>query len=392
MRGGFYDRWLLAGVYWFLLGMAWAPGSRIYQQGLVALLWLPVALCAWPARAQWQALWQRRGSGLVALAGLLVWALFSLSWSTADDLGREAKRVLYVVLFLGSFVLVAGAEPERLARVLRTSGLGLALAALASIVVFYGVSGQPWPARLEGIGHLQNPILGGYVMGVAALWLLCLPHERGGWRMAAVAGVLLLVVYMALTQSRGVWLAFVATAVSIPLCCPGRGSWRFSVALLGCTVFGLILFEPLVMERGTSYRPEIAEAALAMIRENPVLGLGIGADYRIQVPELGLAFQHSHNLFTHVAIELGLPGLLLWSIVWGWVGFDAWRARFSILGGCLLAMWGYATFVLMFDGASLLDSPRPAWMLSWLLVALWLVLPGGGRAAASVPSSAAAGR
>ncbi|MET0948093.1 MAG: polymerase, partial [Pseudomonas sp.] len=33
--------WLSAGLLWFLLAIAFAPSNKIYQQGLVALVWVP---------------------------------------------------------------------------------------------------------------------------------------------------------------------------------------------------------------------------------------------------------------------------------------------------------------------------------------------------------------
>lgn len=372
----FSRRWLMAGFLWFLLGIAWAPSSKLYQQGLVALLWLPAALCIWPARESLSPLWRHRRAGLIALVALFTWALISLLWSTAPEPGREAKRMLYPVLFMTGVVLLAGAEPRRLIRPLWVSGLGLALAAFVSIIMFYGVAGQPWMSRLAGIGQLEHPILGGYVMGVAALWLLCLLPEKRMQRVVSVVAVLALVAYMALTQSRGVWLALLATVALLPAWRSSRLNWTVSGSLLALAVLGFMLFEPIVTARGTSYRLEITQAALAMIGDNPLWGLGAGSGYEVAVPELKMKFDHSHNVFTHLGIELGLPGLLLWLVVWGGVGVSGWRNRRSALGETLLVMWIYATLALMFDGASLLDTPRPEWMLTWLPIALWLALMG----------------
>ena len=68
------------------------------------------------------------------------------------------------------------------------------------------------------------------------------------------------------------------------------------------------------MARGVSYRPQILMASLQMIAEHPWRGLGLGGDYKVFAD--GMYFDHAHNLFTHVAIELGLPGLLLWCAAW----------------------------------------------------------------------------
>lgn len=42
--------WMATGLLWFLLAIAVAPTNKVYQQGLVALVWLPALLLGWPAR------------------------------------------------------------------------------------------------------------------------------------------------------------------------------------------------------------------------------------------------------------------------------------------------------------------------------------------------------
>ena len=112
-----------------------------------------------------------------------------------------------------------------------------------------------------------------------------------------------------------------------------------------------------------------------MIADRPWLGLGLGSEYQVQA--LGRMFDHTHNLFTHAALELGLPGLVLWLVVWTRCFVIALRERATPLGGALLAMLSYSTLALLFDGASLWDSPRPEWFLTWLPVGLALGLTAG---------------
>lgn len=122
------------------------------------------------------------------LLGLLVWSLISLAWTNAPETGREAKRLLYIVVFLLFFPVFASGRPERLIRLMQWGGLGLAVTALVAIVRFYVIDGNAWSARVEGLGELAHPILGGYVIGLAAVWLaLWAPRDlmrqgSGHWR------------------------------------------------------------------------------------------------------------------------------------------------------------------------------------------------------------------
>ena len=109
-----------------------------------------------------------------------------------------------------------------------------------------------------------------------------------------------------------------------------------------------------------------------MIKAHPWLGLGLEAPFG--VPALGIMFDHSHNLFTSVAISLGLPGLLLWSIAWFSVLVYGWRARATLLGQGLVGMWVFSTMAMQFDAASLLDTPRAEWFITWLPIAVATLL------------------
>lgn len=39
--------WMMLGLLWFLLAIAFAPTNKIYQQGLTLFLWLPAMVFAW---------------------------------------------------------------------------------------------------------------------------------------------------------------------------------------------------------------------------------------------------------------------------------------------------------------------------------------------------------
>ncbi|MOA03242.1 O-Antigen ligase [compost metagenome] len=233
---------------------------------------------------------------------------------------------------------------------------------------------RPWFWRLEGLGGLSHPIIGGYVTGLAAVWLFGFPPRAHWERLAWAAGLLALVAFMLMTQSRGAWLALLVTTMLMPLWRKRRTSWLASGVLVLVSAVGYWQFESVITARGASFRPEILSVSLQMIGVHPWLGLGLGSDYQIWVDSLNMEFDHSHNIFTHVAIELGLPGLLCWLVIWGGCFLIAWQQRRTTLGGALLAMLLFSTLALLFDGASLWDSPRPEWFLTWLPVGLALGL------------------
>ena len=330
--------WMIFGLLWFLLAIAFAPTNKIYQQGLTLFLWLPAMVFAWSARERLMEVW-REQRWLCVMVGLLAaWGAISLTWTNAEDPSREAKRLLYIGVFLLFFPVLACGRTEQVIRVMQWGGFGLALSSLLAIIKFYGFEHNAWYARLEGLGQLSHPILGAYVIGLAAVWLLhWLP--RGRWMQVAWAvSIALLGLFVVLSQSRGAALALLLTVVAMPAWCRDR---RTAVIAIGAVVAALAVFfamQSLMLSRGVSYRPQIFMAAMQMIAERPWTGLGLGGDYYVFWNEF--RFDHSHNLFTHIAIELGLPGLLLWCAVWFGALWQAWKVRDTHYGKGLIGIGG----------------------------------------------------
>ncbi|MDH0731057.1 O-antigen ligase family protein [Pseudomonas sichuanensis] len=365
--------WLGLGFVWFLAAIALAPSNKVYQQGLVLFLWLPTLGLAWSARQVFIEAWRRQPALWLALLGLLAWSAVTLAWSTAEDVSREGKRLLYIVLFLMAFPLLAQAGIDRIWRLLMLGGGLLALAALISVVRFYGLQGQPLVTRIEGIGEISHPILGGYVVAAAALWLLYGNPRQRGLQLAWALALACLGAFVLFSQSRGAALALVATVILAPLWHRTRSSALFALLAALATAVAFYLMYGLITQRGSSYRPEIFQAAMQMISEHPLTGLGLGAFYRVQAA--GQEFDHTHNMFTHIAVELGLPGMLLWTAVWLFALGEIVRARATLFGKVLFGFWVFSTLAMQFDAASLTGTPRAEWFISWLPVALVMLLP-----------------
>lgn len=364
--------WMSIGLLWFLLCIAVAPTNKVYQQGLAVFLWVPALVFAWSARARVkEVVYEQRGIYL-PLLGLLVWALISLAWSTEQDLTREPKRLLYIVVFLLFFPVFASGRPDRVIRLMQWGGIGLAAATVVAIVKFYVVTGNAWSARAEGLGELSHPILGGYVIGLAAVWLLLWSPRTGLLQAIWAVALAVLGVFVLLSQSRGAGLALFFTVLAMPLWCRDHRSRVVAAAALIVAFLAFWFFESFVMARGVSYRPQILMASLHMIAEHPWGGLGLGSNYRVSAA--GETFDHAHNLFSHITILLGIPGLLLWCGVWLGVLREAWKARETLYGKGIIGIWLFSTLAMQFDAASMSGTPRAEWFISWLPIGLASVL------------------
>lgn len=367
--------WLGFGLVWFLAAIALAPSNKVYQQGLVLFLWLPTLVMAWSARHVIVQAWRRQPALWGSVLLLLVWSGLSLVWSAAENPGREAKRLLYILVFLLAFPLLGQLGQARIRQLLLAGSALLAVAALISVIHFYGVLGMPLLARLEGIGEISHPILGAYVIGSAVLFLLYEPPRQRGLQLLWLVALVCLGLFAMLSQSRGAILALVLTVILAPLWFRDRHSRVFAVLAAIATCLAFYLVYDLIAQRGSSYRPEIFHAVVDMIAAHPWTGLGLGAAY--DVSAVGKHFDHTHNMFTHIAVELGLPGMLLWVMVWLYTLGEIVRARGTLFGKILLGFWVYSTLAMQFDAASLTGTPRAEWFISWLPVGLAMLLPWG---------------
>ena len=367
--------WLGFGLVWFLGAIALAPSNKIYQQGIILFLWLPTLIMAWSGRRVLLQAWRMQPALWASVLLLLVWSALSLLWSATDEGGRDGKRLVYILLFLMAFPLLAQAGLSRVRCLLQVGAGLLAIAALVSIVLFYGIHGRAWLARLQGIGEISHPILGAYVIAAAVLCLLHkLPRQRGAqlaWGLALAA----LGAFVVLSQSRGAAVALVLTTMARPLWYRNRQSQVFAGLAIVATCIAFFLMSDVILRRGASHRPEIFEAALQMIGQHPWGGLGLGSVYQVVVGRS--QFDHTHNMFTHVAVELGVPGMVLWVAVWLFAFAEIVRARHTGMGKALLGLWLYSTLAMQFDAASLTDTPRAEWFISWLPVGLVMLLPWG---------------
>lgn len=366
---------VVLGFFWFLVGVAWAPSNKSYQQGLVLLFWLPALVCVFFLRAQLlEALLRQRVLSLF-IGAFLIWACLSVLWSQADDIGRELKRVFYVGLFLCAMTVLGVSRPQAIWKTLGIAFVFLVLAFPVSFYLYYIVGMHAFNERLWGIGQIGHPILGGYVMALAVTWggRFC---PRGWcarllWALLMGMGVL----FVAMGQSRGALLALVVGLCAMSLLSIERRYALLGCALvLGCLGMGFVFFEPLLMARGMSYRLDILLESMSMIVQNPLLGIGIGSDYRVVTDNYPAGFDHAHSSFTHTGIELGGVGLSLWSGIWLLALFSIWGGRRTKEGQLALGTLLVAVVALQFDTGSQWETPRAEWFVVWLPIGLVMAL------------------
>jgi O-antigen ligase len=317
------------------------PSSwRAATVALLAAAGLAVVLrrAAAPSRAQLAVV-----LGLAALAG---WTALSALWSPDPGTALlEAQRTLVYVAAIVAAIAVGG-------RLLvgTIAGIGLVCAYAVGQRLLQGAPSPPDP--FEGT-LLQEPLgyanaLGGLAaIGLAAtIALVRVPRLR--WLAPVLCGLFL--VTLALTESRGGWLAALAGAgVALPLAW-GRRRLALSIAAAAGVALALALALPagsLVDEaaaRGGD-RAWYWHVAWQEASEFPIAGRGAGTFELVWLEEqpIPVSVVDAHSLYLETLAELGIVGLGLLALALAPPLVAAFRGAGR--GASAAAAGGYVAFL-----------------------------------------------
>lgn len=162
---------------------------------------------------------------------------------------------------------------------------------------------------------------------LVALALALTPERRS----AALGCALVLLAGLAVTYSRGGFLALAGGLVVLWWLGIERKA-IFAAGGIAAGAAGLLLiprmtqrllheFDPHDPNNTVLSRQPIWRAAVHMIRDHPVTGIGLNSfagDLRVYAPEVAESHTHPHNVFLNFWVVLGVLGLAayLWAIVW----------------------------------------------------------------------------
>jgi putative inorganic carbon (HCO3(-)) transporter len=257
-------------------------------------------------------------------------ALLSLLVTEYPRLSLRELRTLILEPVLAFYLLLAWFPGRAICWPLTAFLAGAVAVALAGLV------GWPfgwWVSEAEGVRRLQatypSPNHLGLLLGRALPWLLALAWFDGRWRRPALFGALIVAAALLTTYSLGGWLGSFAALLTLAWAL-GRGRLLAAVTGLGAVVglAGLAVFrterlwQHLEPGRGTTFfRLQLWQSALAMVRDHPLLGVGLDnflylyqQRYILPGARAEANLSHPHNLVLHFWLQLGLPGLVaaLW--------------------------------------------------------------------------------
>ena len=410
-------------AFTLLLAASVASAVRVpYLDGGLPNLVLPLAsaVLVLSARPEPRAFLRRHALLLAAAGALLAWTWLSAVASRWPD--TAIRMAVKSTLYAGAFVALVARfeEEERAARSLRAILLFLAgLAALGvvesafpdadlfrlfrsdrSLSIQPRVSSiLPWPnpygvlmvagvALSEGMAAARLLARGPALL--ASLLFLTQVAQSGSRNAWGVAGLVLVLVAVRAARARKGWReALLAAFFAAGLFLLPVAAYQLRIeksspvarALLPDRYVGTSsLADPML---SLSLRWKIWHLGVVCVSYQPVLGLGPGVFTKVATPTVmgGRAGFNAHDLPLDLAVDVGLPGLLLGLLSVAalrparWLSRPAGTALAAILAGQLLDCFLY----------------EPATVIVMLAVAASLAVPRDGTSPAASPGPAAAG-
>ncbi len=391
--------WLVVPVLGLLLfAGAWASVGFAAALVLYACRWLAVGSPVPVTRVN------------VPILVLLSMTAIGLVHSPAPDLGvlTAGQVVASVTLFfVGSDQIHTRVDLRHGAAALAV--LGLALAVVAPFTVawspdkVYAIPGfydASWP-RLP---KLTNPnIMAGALAPIVpvALGLMMLGERR--WRVVGVVGVVPATLMLLLLQSRGalfalgvglaIWIALY-NRWFIPLIPIGLLAALYLNQSMGGPPPAQFFYGKIGTPTGGTLieRQDMWAQAVLLIRQFPLVGIGLGAYPRVapyvspySPSHPGLVAPHAHNVFLQVGLDTGIPGLAAFIVLLIAALWAAWRSYWAgierHLAIALLAALGVV--IAHGFGDTIVWGTAKSSLVLWILLCLALGLDRVSAAAES---------
>lgn len=356
--------WLSVGVVLFVTCFLWSPSRdgldvvfilAIFLPMLAILLAKRISLLEFGGEINVMALSYAAFSALACLWGNPHdWVYFLVNWF-----------VLAIWLIAASYVFVH--RPLSLENIFRWM-IGIALVvSISSIIIFY--QNNPLYYRLNGWSVARYAIVVSQVFGSVALIALVLAFQAQRFSTSFMYFIcaLLLMVPMALSQSRGPALAIVIMAILALFFARPKFLWLMAkVALVAVILLALIFFTDLlslVTARGVDWseRDTIWLDVFNLSLDSPLIGIGTEKNDHLMLPSG--PYHHPHNAWLDIFYRTGVIGLIL-ALGHLWLLCKAFKPTKDLLP---LYMWlGFGCICLFTDSRMMFWELNAKWFLYWI--------------------------
>lgn len=315
-------------------------------------------------------------------AAFLLYMSFSVTWSYTDHTARyfeKGKLGLFIIIALISTSYITHKFPQ----LVKTTALSFLTAALISgtiLLISYAIALPDMPRlmRLHGMGRADNPVQAALLYGLA---IIILSHEKTLSALPILHRIALGTIpltVMALTQSRGPFLALLLTLSALIVINARRKFLTLAVITIGMLAVSTASYtlckETSLVERQSGGRIAIWSTAITQIKDHPIIGYGLAnkTKYSYQKPngqteEVG----HPHSLYLSTLIQGGIIGLVTFLVLM------AMSAKYALLQNNNIWIAGW---ILMGAGLGMVDfggyiiNISTEWLVFWWPAAFTLGL------------------
>jgi O-antigen ligase len=268
-----------------------------------------------------------------------------------------------------------------LKRLVIAFAVGSSAFAILNLVVFY----QALTAHAVSVGYAPSALYGdaNYVamymeppLAIAtALLLIAQPPK---WKALGAVWLALTGAALLASFSKGAYLAVAVLALVVIITLP-RWRWATIGALVAAAVVATQI--PLLMARLATVmisfngRQEVFGATLDMLRQSPILGVGLGGYsylFRGVTPEA-----HPHNLWLTFWVESGIVGAIAFGVILFTLLWRGWRAWPRTEDFERVVLWGALGGLVLWLVHGFVDTPYWKNDMSvefWILAALQVVV------------------
>ena len=334
---------------------------------------------------------RRPNAAFLVAAAYVAWCLLTVVWSVSRP--ASVQRAATMVQLLGMLWVLWECCRTRPAQdwLLRAYVAGASAASLLT-VARYALRQQTYYHRYAAPGFDPNDM--GVTLALALPMCLHLAaSSRGIAAWGARLAAALIMSALLLTGSRtalvAAGVAFLYAALTWRRAAPAQRATSAALALL--LILSTVRLAPRTSRQrlatlpaeaitGTFHdRTKIWKAGLKLLRHHWVGGVGIAAFPEAAKPWLGTSPiatmpYTAHDTFLSVAVESGVPGVLLFGLLLGTVALFAW-----MLGPSQRALW-FTVLAVWVVGVSTLtwEQRKPTWLIFGLIPTAWATafIPG----------------
>lgn len=264
---------------------------------------------------------------------LTVYHMF-FGFAASDSMLAAMIQLSLMLLFFAITIVINNKENLK-KLVFAISSCTLITSAIGLYQFIFGKGGLGWSDNEEYIGGLSritatfaNPNVYGEFLIISICISIVAVLIAKGWlsRLYFIGSLALQIVNLALTYSRGCYIAVILAVLIIVWCCDKRllGFGIFAVPILPYVlpqnmIARLVSVGSYLKDTSVSYRMSIWKGAMKIINNHWFIGSGVGTaaftafylDYMIP----GVDAQHSHNWFMQITIEMGIVALVVMLLI-----------------------------------------------------------------------------